>query len=135
MNKFRVLLVVVASILVISLSFMSCGSSKDNSQKTIEDLLEHFSKTFEVGEEYELFYQAAGACDGSDVDLDGETVFILKFDINDAGSKSTLKEVKSTNTLKVGGLTFSAAVNGSFVVCYTSDFSEKEKLLKSFNSF
>lgn len=135
MNKFHNTFASVVLMLILSFVCIACGSSKDNSKKTIEDLLEHFSKTFEVSDEDEIYYDMIGAIDGCRVDLDDETIVVLKFDVSDAGGKSLLKDIQSKNILKMGVLTFPAAVNGSFAVGYPSDFSEKDKLLKSFNSF
>ena len=132
MKKFKILSIFFFSFLLVVL-FNSCN--KDNSSKSIDDLIQYFSKNFQVSSKSEKLYQMIGAIDGCGIKINGNSVEIYKFDINDKGSKNILKNIESTNTFTVLGMTFPAIVNGSFVLSSYNNHPDKDKIIESFSNF
>lgn len=133
MKQMKLVLVSVLVVLAMGM-VMSCGG-KDNSKKSVDDLINHFEKNFTVSDKDTVFYQMLGAVDGCRIDLNGETVSIYKFDSKDSGGKTILANAKKTSTLSFMGMQMPVMVNGSFVIAEYESFPDKNKLKSVFSKF
>jgi hypothetical protein len=110
-------------------------SSNDNSSKSIDNLLEYFSKEFSVSDKIEMWFQMIGAIDGCVATLNGSSIEIYKFDNNDLGQKTILENAQKTHTLSVLGMTMPVLINGTFIIVNYADHPEKKKLIEAFEKF
>ena len=111
----RLLLIVLPLLLIVG-----CSESKDNSKKTIQDLVEYFDSNGIKGQKSETMYKIIGAIDGTKLKGAGYSMELYKFD----------GEIPANPLFNYK--------NGSFV-CYinpeTTSSDIKDKILKLFDKF
>jgi len=130
---------VVMLVMVLAFGFLLLGcngkNGKDNSAKTLDDLLEFMSSDFSVTGKGAKAFAMVGAIDGCSVKLDGHIVEIYKYDLKDAGQKTIIDNAKKTNTLSMMTGAIPCVVNGTFVLIGYTNHPEKDKVVSSFQSF
>jgi hypothetical protein len=109
--------------------------SNDNSSKSINDLLDCFSKIFVLSDKSEKLFGLIGAIDGCGIKLNGSGIEIYKYDIKDPGQKTIIENAKKTNTMTMIGFTFPVLINGSFVIGGYSDHPDRDKVIEIFRTF
>jgi hypothetical protein len=107
----------------------------NNSHKSIDDLLEHISRSFSVSNKEGMWFQMIGAIDGCRVSVNGSSIEIYKFDINDPGQKTIVENAQRTNTMSMMGITFPVLVNGSFMIVNYTEHPERNNIIEVFRNF
>ena len=110
-------------------------SIRNNSHKSIDDLLEYFSNYFSVSDKEWMWFQIIGAIDGCRVNINDSSIEIYKFDINDPGQKIIIENALNTNTMSVMGMTFPALANGSFLIVNYTSHPDRNNLMEIFKNF
>ena len=134
-KNIRIKIIITALILCAFVAVCDKASAQDNSRKTIDDLLEHFSRYFSVSERSEMWFFIIGAIDGCYVRLNGYSIEIYKFDKNDPGQRAILENIQKTNTLNVLGMIHPVLINGSFIITSYTGHPEREKINRIFQEF
>lgn len=116
----------------------ACGESsgKNNSAKSIDDLLVFFKNSgVTVSEKEDFWFQMTGAIDGCRTKLDGASVEIFKFDSATKGGKTILQNAERSGTFpSVLGMQIPCLVNGSFIIVPQGG-GQQEKVVSIFKKF
>ena len=110
-------------------------SIRNNSHKSIDDLLDYFSGFFSVSNKEGMWFQMIGAIDGCRVNINDSSIEIYKFDINDPGQRTIIENALSTHTISIMGMTFPVLASGSFIITNYSLHPEMNRIMEIFREF
>lgn len=123
-------------IVAICLFVVFACSKGNNNNKTINDLIGHFTASgLKVGNLNEKFVDMISAESGTGLDINGIEIEVYKFDMNKAASINRLNSIKQSGQLEVAGFKVPVLVKDSFILCGHTNHPLKEVIIKSFMSF
>jgi hypothetical protein len=124
------LLLTSAAVILIS------GCLKNNNDRTIADLVEHFNKSgLTIESATPTMPEMILAQDGIFVKIGGKDVQLFKYDIRIPKQKEKLDKIYSNGKITILSVDFPAVTNGSFVMLNYKGNPEEEKILEAFGSF
>jgi hypothetical protein len=112
------------------------GCLKNNNDRTIADLVEHFNKSgLTIESATPTMPEMILAQDGIFVKIGGKDVQLFKYDIRIPKQKEKLDKIYSNGKITILSVDFPAVTNGSFVMLNYKGNPEEEKILEAFGSF
>jgi hypothetical protein len=124
------LLVVVALVVFKQLGFVA-----SQQHRTIEELVAHFRSAGLATGPLQEMQDDLGAARRARVEVAGQTVDILVFDMDDVGQAARLDQIRQTGSLRIDGAQQPILVNGNFLLAGYADHPQLSLVTRSFHGF
>lgn len=130
-KTFSHLLPVLAALILISGCFM-----KENNNRTLTELIEHFNKSgLTIESATPTLPEMILAQDGIFVRIGGKDIQLFKYDTRIQKQKEKLDKISSNGKITILSVDFPAKTNGSFVMLNYKGNPEEARILEAFESF
>ena len=113
----------------------SCASTKDNSDRSLQELANHMITQVGGTLDGRVFPVPVKAMDGICIRVEGREVFIYQYDPKLKKQQQKLDQIRKSGKLYINGIAFKAAVNGCFVMIEYETNIKKKELLTAFEKF
>ncbi len=131
MKTVRPVLLTLTAIILISGCFR-----KNNNDRTIAELVEHFNKSgLTIESVTPTLPEMIQAQDGIFVRIGGKDVQLFKYDTRIKKQEEKLDRICSAGKITILSIDFPAVTNGSFIMLNYKGNSEESKILEAFGSF
>ncbi len=120
---------------ILLLFAVSCNSMKDNSDRTLQELVNHMTTQVGGTVDGKVFTAPVKAVDGICIRVEGREVFLYQYDPSLKKQKHKLEQIRKSGMLYINGIPFKAAVNGCFVMIEHETNIKKKELLHAFENF
>lgn len=127
--------IAVAAAAFFLLFSVSCASIKDNSDRSLQELVSHMISRVGGTVEGKVFVVPVKALDGVSIRVEGREVFLYQYNPKLKKQKHKLDLIRKNKELYINGIPFKAAVNGCFVMIEHETNIKKKELLTAFEQF
>ena len=117
------------------LATVSCSGFKDNSDQTLQELVNHMVTQVGGTVDGKVFPAPVKAMDGICIRVEGREVFFYVYNPKLKKQKHKLDQIRESKKLYINGVEFPAAVNGCFVMIEHETNIKKKELLAAFEKF
>ena len=114
---------------------VSCNSIKDNSDRTLQELVSHMTAQVGGTVDGKVFTPPVKAADGVSIRVEGREIFLYQYDLTLKKQRNKLEQIRKSGMLYINGIPFKAAVNGCFVMIEHETNIKKKELLHAFENF
>jgi hypothetical protein len=109
---------------------------KNNNERTIAELVEHFNKSgLTIESVTPTLPEMIQAQDGIFVRIGGRDVQLFKYDTRIKKQEEKLDKISSSGKITILSIDFPAVTNGSFIMLNYKGNSDEAKILEAFGSF
>ncbi|MFZ2656456.1 MAG: hypothetical protein WAX69_16105 [Victivallales bacterium] len=130
---------ILSATLITSIIILTAGCfsfRKENNDKNIAQLVEHFKKSgLMVDMVQSAMFDVIRAQDGVSLKIDGVDVQIFKYDTKEKVQNEKLEKIVKKGSITILGVDFSSKVNGSFIMLNYKGHPDEQRLLEAFESF
>ena len=133
-SKFLHLLALAAGCVFLLLT-VSCASTKDNSDRSLQELASYMIAKVGGTVDGKVFVVPVKAVDGISLRVEGREVFLYQYDLKLKKQRHKLEQIRKSKQLYINGIPFKAAVNGCFVMIEHETNIKKKELLTAFENF
>ncbi len=112
-----------------------CVSTKDNSDRSLQELASYMVAKVGGTVEGKVFAVPVKAVDGVSIRVEGREVFLYQYDLKLKKQKHKFDQIRKSKLLYINGIPFKAAVNGCFVMIEHETNIKKKELLTAFENF
>ena len=127
--------IVAAAGIVFLLLTVSCASTKDNSDRSLQELAHHMISHVGGTLDGKVFVAPVKALDGISIRVEGREVFFYQYNPKLKKQQHKLEQIRKSHQLYINGIAFKAAVNGCFVMIEHETNIKKKELLSAFEKF
>ena len=124
-----------AGAFILLIAAVSCNTIKDNSDRSLAELVSHMAAQVGGTVEGKIFTPPVKASDGISMRVEGREVFFYQYDLSMKKQRQKLEQIHKSGMLYINGIPFKAAVNGCFVMIDHETNIKKKELLHAFENF
>ncbi len=125
-----------ALLILIAVILISGCFRKDNNNRTIAELVEHFNKSgLTIESATPTLPEMILAQDGIFVRISGKDVQLFKYDTRIKKQQEKLDKIYSNGKITILSVDFPAKTNGSFIMLNYKGNPDEDKIVEAFESF
>jgi len=113
-----------------------CQTQRDNSQKSLIDIIKHFDDNgLKVTVIQPSFAKAIKAQEGCQLTIDGSNIEIYRYNLKEPEQAEKLRQIHKDGYIDILSIKFEVNINGPFLMLHGNSHPDNVKIIEVFDSF